>query len=89
MDTKSTRWKQSWLTELLEASNNILVKWQGYLEWKNTWEPMDNVKNAPKKIQESFSHLGNQRTKQARQKMVAQQSSLQSSPTRQARFSHT
>ena len=43
--------------QTLIGKQQFLVKWQGCPEWENTWEPMDNVKNAPSKIKEYFSHL--------------------------------
>ena len=37
--------------QTLRGKQQFLVKWHGYPEWENTWEPMENVKNAPNKIQ--------------------------------------
>jgi len=43
----------------------FLVKWEGYPDSQNTWEPLENLKDCPSVLEEFFSGLNNKSAKRS------------------------
>jgi len=52
-------WEVEWVLDLRQrhGKNECLVRWKGYTQGDDTWEPEENLQNAGKKLQEYLQSI--------------------------------